>query len=45
MRQLRAKFGELPEPVEAQVREASEDEIGRRAVRILTAETLEAVLR
>ena len=44
LRQMRLKFGELPEAVQARVRSASPDELDRFAERILVAQSLDEVL-
>lgn len=42
---LRAKFGAVPEDVDARVRAASDEELTRWLAQILTADTIEATLR
>jgi flagellar biosynthesis/type III secretory pathway protein FliH len=44
LRQLRARFGALPEPVMARIRAADEAQLDAWADRVLTAPTLGAVL-
>jgi predicted transposase/invertase (TIGR01784 family) len=45
LRQLRAKFGELPEAIVTRVQQADEEQLDQWTERILTAETLEALFR